>query len=230
VLVAGVLLLAGCQARLVLDLDVTAEGDGELRVTLAADRELLDAAEAAGADPLGDLAATGSALAAEGWEVDETPGAAGGREVTLSAAFDDLAEFNELAATLAEALAAPEVRLIERLALSADADTLRLDGEVGADPRAPVAELGIDRAEAVALLEAHDAFRFEVLATLPGELLDTTAPGTEMPLRWEVPPGETVDIVAVVDRPSTPWWAVATAFALLLVVAGAWTLIARRRG
>lgn len=220
------LVLAGCQARLTIDITVARDGSGTLTVSLAADDELLEQAGAAGADPLADLAATGRSLEADGWRVTETVHDDGSRTVVLATDFEEPPAFNELAVTLAEALAAPEATLVERLVLEVDEDLVRLDGTVGAVPGPAVAELGLGPAEAVGLLAEHDAFSFDVLVTLPGEVLETNADGTAQPLRWEVAPGERVELHAVAERPpSVGWWLAAAA--LVLAGSSAWAL--RRR-
>jgi hypothetical protein len=229
----ALVVLSACEAQLTIDITVAEGGTGELRLELTADEALEAAAAAAGADPLGALTAAGGDLAAEGWVVTERPTADGGRAVTLAAAFDDPADFDALAAAVADALAAPEVRLVERLTLEQDGALLRLEGVVGAVPGPAVADYGLEPDEAVALLAAHEAFALHVRATLPGEIVETTASDNEVPLVWTAAPGERVTVHAVAEQPG-PWWRhaavlAAVALVMLALLTGALALRRRRR-
>lgn len=198
-------LTTGCQARLFIDVDVGPDGAGELAVTVAADEALQERAEASGADPLGDLVATGAALRSEGWRTAERV-EDGWRSVRLSARYRDPAAFNDLAAELAEALEAAEASLLEGLALDVGDGRIRLSGTAGLVPTGAVAELGLEPAAAQALLADSDAFLYDVRVHLPGEVLETTAAQGEQPLRWRVEPGRRVQIVAVSEQPSDSAW------------------------
>ena len=186
---------------------------GDLARSLGADPELLTLAEQAGADPLDELLAAGAALEAEGWEALEATTPDGGREVRLSADFDDPDEFNALAGALIDALAAPEVRLLEELRLEVTDEELTVAGHATLRPEPAVTEFGLQPDEAVRLLAEGDAFVYEVRVVMPGTLLRTTADDTDMPLRWRIPPGEGVEILAVTEAPGTPWWLAAVAAA-----------------
>lgn len=229
-------LAAGCQARLALDVTVDADGAGTLAVTLAADAALAEQARALGADPLGDLAATGERLTAAGWQVADVGGDGGGRAVTLSARFAGPAEFAQVAGDLADALAAPEVVLLEDLRLAVDEDVVRLEGTAGMVPAAGIAEHGLEPAEAVDLLAAERPLVYEVTVSLAGELLASSAPGATpgdragTPLRWEVQPGQRVALLAVAERPRAPLgWLLLPAAGGLALLAGAVLAVRRRR-
>jgi hypothetical protein len=209
-------LLCGCQARLSIDIAVGPRGDGHVTVALTADQALLDRAREAGADPLDDLARAGQRLEPHGWRTTDETGGDGARRVALRVGFDDPDEFNTLMATLAEALDTPEVRLVEYLELRRDG-LFVLDGLVGILPGPAVSEFGLEPAEAVALADEHDAFALEVMAALPGEVLDTTATHGTDPLRWEVRPGEQVGIRAVSEPASPRWWLAVPAVVALAV-------------
>ncbi len=223
-------LLSACQARLAVDISVSAQGGGQLAVTLGADPELLRLAEEAGADPLDALLAAGDDLEAEGWAALEATTPDGGREVRLSAEFDDPDEFNALAQALVDALAAPEVRLLDELRLEVTDEELTVAGHASLRPEPAVTEFGLQPDEAVRLLAERDAFAYQVRVVLPGTLLRTTADDAEMPLRWSIPPGEDVEILAVTEAPGTPWWVAALAAAgIAVVLALGWLLLWRSR-
>jgi hypothetical protein len=222
-------LLCGCQARLIIDIDVRPRGNGDVTVALEADRALLERADEAGADPLGELARTGQELETDGWRTTDESTATGGRRVALQVEFDDPDEFNALMATLVEALDAPEVRLVERLTLEHDR-LVTLDGVVGVVPGPGVVEFGLDPAEAVELAAEHDAFVLAVQATLPGDVLQTSADQGPDPLRWVALPGDRVAILAVSDPPAPLWRLVAlAAVAALGVLVGVLVGVRLRR-
>lgn len=202
----GLLLLAvlctACEARLLVDVAVHDDGSGVLAVTLRADAELLDRAQEAGADPLGDLAAAGAGVADAGWVTRDQTGEDGSRAVTLSAPFSDAVTFNALAGELEAALAAPEVTLLEGLSLAFDDERIRVDGRASLVPAPAVTDLGLQPEQAVALLT--DAFAYEVTLALPGEVLESTATAggaEDQPLRWSLTPGQEVELRAVGERP-----------------------------
>lgn len=225
-------LAAGCQARLRLDVAVDREGAGTIAVALGADAELLAQAAAAGADPLGDLAAAGAALRDEGWRTSVEHDGEGGRTVALAAAFDSPEELARLADELAEGLSGPELTPLEELRLHLDPDEVRLEGVVGLVPDPPITDLGLQPDQAVELLRDTDALVYEVTADLPGEVLraNATAGGEGEPLRWRVPPGERVALLAVSERPPDPRWLLAAAGAAgALVVLVVLAVAVRRR-
>ncbi len=198
-------LTSGCQLRVALDVEVEPDGAGRLAVAVTADPELLRRAAAAGADPLADLAATGGDLAADGWQTSDTVAPDGSRTVALSVAFADPAAFERLASDLAGALSAPEVALLEPLDLELTDEEVRLTGAASLRPTAAVADYGLTRRQAVALLRETDALDYVVSATLPGDVVSSTATARDgSTLRWVIGPGETVDIAAVATRPGSP--------------------------
>lgn len=228
-LVVATVLLTACQARLVIDISVDARGGGQLTVRLGADDDLLAEAAQAGVDPLDDLAEVGRRLEDAGWETVEAVADDGGRTVALTVGFADPEAFNEVAADLVEALAAPEVVVLERLRLSIDEGELRLEGLATLEPGPAVTELGLQPEEAVELVAAHDAFAYTINATLPGELLDTTADDVAMPLSWEVAPGEQRSVLAITELPGPRWWVFALgAAAILAAIATFWALATAR--
>ena len=223
------LLCSGCELGLSVDIDVNRNGAGQVAVALQADAELLELAEEADADPLGDLVAGAKAL--EGWRVDDATDDAGARTVTLSSEFADAAEFDALMGELSAALAADEVELLEPFTLTVTDDRVAVAGGASARPRAAVREYGMTRREAVRLVKRADAFRYEVGLTLPGEVLSSTADGAEgHEQRWVVAPGERVGIAAESTRPGPPWVRAVLGAVGGAAAAGAvlW-LIARRR-
>jgi hypothetical protein len=213
-LVAALLLCTGCQARLVVELVVDRHGAGELAVALGADAELLAQAAEAGADPLGDLVATGTGLAEDGWEVRDETDAEGARTVRLARAFDSPEELASLADELAGALAAPELVPLENLRVALTDDVIELSGTAGLVPTEEVTSLGVQPDQAVALLADRDAVRYEVRATLPGEVLKTNAEVEGGVLTWRIEPGEQIVLAAQTSRPSGTWWVLAGSGAL----------------
>ncbi|MDP8970993.1 MAG: hypothetical protein M3N52_10960, partial [Actinomycetota bacterium] len=170
------LLCAGCQLRLGVGVTVDRRGAGRLEVSVAADAELLARAAEAGVDPLGDLAAAGRQLRAQGWDTTDRHQPDGSRQVDLSTGFSDAEEFDALARDLAVALAAPELAVLEPMDLTVDQERLALVGSAGLQPSAAVAELGLSPEQAVDLLREQGAVDYRVRIALPGEVLETTAP------------------------------------------------------
>ena len=226
VLAATVLavLLSACQLRVGVDIAVERDGAGELAVTVGADDELLARARAAGADPLAALAEEGRRLAADGWRVTTTA-----RDVRLAADFSGPAEFEVLAADLAEALAAPEVRVLEPFTLELTGDRVTLRGAAGLRPTEALAELGVAPEEAVRLAAADGMIDYEVRVRLPGEVLETTATRRERDLLvWDIAPGERHEVLAVGTLPRWPPL-VAAGGLLALVGCGVAAVALRRR-
>lgn len=206
VLVGLALLCAGCELRLEVEAVFDRDAGGHLEVALTADAELLGQAQAAGTDPLGDLAATGRELAAQGWQVADTTDDAGRRTVSLTASFDGPEAFERLTAELAEALAAPEVELLAPMVVTLEEERLTVAGSAGLQPTAVVTEHGLTPAQLVSLLRDEAAFSYVVRIGLPGEVLATTGERDDGMLRWTVAPGEQVVIEAVGRRPQAPVW------------------------
>lgn len=224
------LALAGCQLRVGVDVAVRRSGGGELAVTVGADEELLVRALESGVDPLAALAEQRQQLADTGWRMTVSAREGGGRQVRLSSGFKDADEFNALIAGLAEALAAPEVRLLEPLTLQVANDRIVLAGAGGLVFTPATAEFGIPAEEAVRLIAQDDAVAYEVRVRLPSRVLDTTAARQERGvLVWSIPPGERVEIHAVGARPRPPRLAIVIAsVAALMGIAVAAVTLARR--
>jgi hypothetical protein len=204
------LLAAGCQARLAIEVTVDGDGAGSLTVGLAADAALRAEARSRGVDPLDELARVGERLEGSGWLASDTLVPGGGREVRLTAAFSDPAEFNLIAADLATALAAPEAVLLEGLRLDVGAEEVRLDGAAALVPGAGIADLGLDPEQVLDRLRAEQPFAYEIVVTMPGEVLETSATAvSENRLRWSVEPGERVRLLAVSERPRIERWVLA---------------------
>ncbi|MGH8903904.1 MAG: hypothetical protein ACRDYA_20065 [Egibacteraceae bacterium] len=220
----------GCQLRVGVGVDVDRNGAGVLAVSVGADRQLLAKAQEVGADPLGALLGQGRRLAEAGWRVTEDTPADGGREVRLSARFDSPEDFNVLASDLAEALAAPEVRLLEPFTLEVVDDRITVTGAAGIQPTSAITELGVQPADAVRLADEEAAVAYEVRVRLPGEVHSSTAPiqdhGT---LVWGIRPGQRVEVLAVGTRPPRPLLLVIALVAEALAAAGVAVAAALRR-
>jgi hypothetical protein len=224
---------AGCQLRVGVDIDVDRNGGGMLAVSVGADEELLTRVGQVGVDPLSALLAQGRQLAKGGWRVTETMIPDEGREVRLVARFRDPEEFNVLTDDLAEALAAPEVRLLEPFTLQVSDDRITVVGAAGLQPTDAITEAGIQPADAVRLATEENAIAYDVRVRLPGEVLEaTTQLHDRKPLVWQVRPGQRVEIRAVGTRPPRPWLPIVAAAAVALAataVAVAAVLRRRRR-
>ena len=235
-LVFTAVLLSGCEAALDVQVSLDADGGGLLAVSLRADRQLLERAAEAGADPLAALAA--SARVIPEWEVQEqeVPEAmGGGRQVELTTRVSGPQQLQERSAELAEALSAEEVDLLDGFSVTVDEDTVALRGRAGLVPTDVTTELGLQPRDAVRLLEELEVFTYRISATLPGAVLDsnaTLAPaaGEAGELVWEIPPGESVALSAVGQRPGpSPLLLAAGAGVALLLMFGGVQLL-RRRG
>ena len=204
-LVVGLLALAcsACDLGLAVDIDVDRDGGGTVALEVTADADLQAAAEQAGASPLDRLAERGAAL--EGWQVVDTVSEDGGRTVRLAAAFADPAAFETLVADLAEALNAPEARLLEPLELEVTTDEIRLLGGASLQPTAVVRDYGLQPAQVVQRLRRSGAFDYRVAVTMPGEVIAADGAAVEgQTATWVVAPGEAVTVSAVGNRPPRP--------------------------
>lgn len=209
-LLAGLAFLAAaCRLDVAVDLTVDRDGGGRMAVAVAADAELLTRAAAAGADPLGRLAATGAALAADGWDLDDETTPDGTRRVTLSTAFADADELSALSADLAGALDAPEVRLLAPFEVAVSDQRVRVDGHASLVPTAATVDLGLLPEDAVRLLRESDAVGYTVTVTMPGDVLTTAGTQVERAVdtvQWSLAPGEEAELDAVSARPPPPLW------------------------
>lgn len=223
----ALMLLTGCEASFLVDLSVAAGGGGTLVLALEADAELLQRAQAAGADPLDELAAVGADLAEAGWESTDAATAEGGRRVALAVDFAEAEELNALSEELVAALAAPEVELLSELRLVTSDERIVVTGLAGMEPTEHVTELGLQPEQAVELLRDTGAVRYEVAVTLPGRVLESTATSEDDGrLVWSIAPGERMEIRAEGVRPLVVPWV-----PLLLGAAGGLVvlLVLRRR-
>jgi hypothetical protein len=223
------LTLSGCRLDLVVDIALDRDGGGDLTLVLRADDALQVRAQAAGVDPLADLAERVGELESGGWRVTEED-LGRGAEVRLSSGFGDAEEFNRLAADLTGALAAPEATLLEGLRLDLREDEIVLTGAAGLVPTDAVAELGLSPGEAVELASEEEAIGYEVRVTMPAAVTAATATRADgEALVWEIAPGERVDVRVAGERPAAPVWPLVFG-AVLGLVAVAALLALRRRG
>ncbi len=222
--------LAGCRLEVGVDLAVDRVGEGVLAVVIGADEELLARATEAGVDPLEVLVRQRGGLADAGWRVSVQPRDGGGREVRLSAGFDGAEELNVLTAGLADALAAPEVRLLEPFTLQLTDEEIAVAGAAGLELTPATAALGIRPEEAVELIRSGDAVAYDVRVRLPGALVSTSgterSPGVAV---WEIEPGERVEIRVVGERPGPPILPTVLAGIVALAASAVAYLAVRRR-
>jgi hypothetical protein len=232
-LVLLALCLVGCEVGLDVGVDVERDGSGTLSVSLRADREAQDAATSAGGDPLAVFAAAVQALEAQGWRARDERLADGTRAVALSRGFADPAELERLSSELAEALAAPEGRLLEPLRVVMGEDTVRVEGAAAVQPGPAVADLGLTPESVTAMLRERGAFDYTLGVRLPDpeRVLAANATRTDPDGRlvWQVAPGEAVAISAEGVRPQFPWLLVGAAAAGALLLAAVAVLLLRRR-
>lgn len=218
-------------------------GGGTLAFAVGADSELLERAREAGADPLGDLVEDGKAL--DGWRVTDVAEETGGRTVTLATDFAGPDELDKISQELTEALAAPEVVLLERLGVDVTDDRVDVAGTAGAVLKPAVRAYGVTPRKAARLLRRNDALEYRVSITPPGEVVETNAPtrhvseattqaaeaGDGSGLVWTVPPGRSIDFAVTSTRPGPP--IVATVLGVIAALVIAWVVarivIVRRR-
>lgn len=233
VLVGLVLLGSGCELQLEIEAVFDGDAGGRLAVALAADADLRARAQAAGVNPLDDLAAAGQELASQGWQVADTTNAEGLRTVALSVDFDSAQAFNQLAAEVSQTLAGPEADLLPALTVTVSDERLVVDGTARLQPTEVMAEFGLTPEQAVGLLREEGGFSYVVRVGLPGEVLASTAAAEDDgTLRWTVEPGEQVDIHAVGVRPGRPVWPLvmgALVGLLVAAVAARRFVVVRRR-
>lgn len=223
----------GCRVGLDLGIDIDRDGGGSLTLGMRADAAALDRAEAVGSDPLAPLVQAGEQLRGEGWTLRDWTDDLGSREVQLTTRFADPAELEVLAGDLAEALAAPEGRPLESLAVSVTEDRVRVEGVVGLQPTEEVADYGLSAEQAVDLLRERNAIDYRVRVAMPGEILEHNGTLIEdTAMQWQVLPGERVDFQVESVRPTGPDWlllglgAAIAVSALVLIV----LLLRQRRG
>lgn len=228
VLLLALLALSGCRLGAEVALDVTAEGGGTLALTLVTDEEA--AAQAAQADLAVFDEAAAAAEEAEGWSAELADTESGGRWVELTARAAGPEDLEALLADLGDGLAGPELRPLDDLTVEVDdeAGQLTVAGVASTALGEAVADLGVDRDEAVAELE--DALRYTIAVRMPGEVLDHdggTLEDDERTVRWEVPAGEEVAFAVTGEQPAELPLALLAALAAaagLAVLALAWRL------
>lgn len=232
-LAALVLLLVGCEAGVLVDIAVEPDGGGRLAITVAVDAELRGRAVQAGGDPLDRLVQAVGPLQADGWQVSDELAPGGARRVTVERGFADPAEFNAVAGELTRALAAPELEPLSDLRLAATAEEITLRGRAGLEPTRAVTELGLQPEQAVAVLDDTQALSYEVRVAMPGPVRQATGPIAEdapRVVRWTIPPGESVQLLVVAQRPGFPWWPLAVGLVALvgLAAVAVYALLRRR--
>lgn len=207
-LICAVALLSGCQLDGEVDVTVDGDGGGTLAFTVAADEELLRAADDAGVDPLAHVEDAGADL--EGWDVARRD-AGGGAAITLSTAFSDGTQLERITGDFARALAGPELAPLGPMRVAVTDDTVTLDGTAGLAVTSQVRELGLTRRQAhERLAEAVDV---RVSARMPGQILRTNA--DERPddttAVWHIEAGERRTLEVTAHRP----WSLARVVSLI---------------
>jgi hypothetical protein len=235
VLALASLVLCGCRLDVVAELDLRADGSGTAVVDLELDRELLNLLADLDLDPVSEVEA---AVAEQpDWDLDILVEPGDGLRLRLEHESDDPAgALWELSAGLAEGdpglLADLDVLVLGQ-------DELEVVGTARLTPPATPgavdesgAPVGPGQSQLRSRMRQHvDA---ALIVTMPGEVrahdADTAQDRT---LRWELPVGESVEVLARSEAPSWPddvlvIWA-AAALLVVALVAFAWFLARRRR-
>lgn len=215
---ALVVLLAGCEARVAVDVTLNRDGGGELALALATDPELDARARAAGADPVEAVAETGRALAPRGWRTTVDRDEAGAR-VLLRRAFGSPAELEALTRELAEGLEAPEVAPLQPFLVTVEDERLHFSGGASLVLTRAVEEHGLLAADAVGALDG--AVDYRVTATFPGEVLEASGQAEGRTVTWVVRPGHEQALTAVAVRPGPalgPYLAAGALLGLLALI------------
>lgn len=206
-----------------MTVDVDGDGGGTLTVAIRADRDLVALADQAEVDPLATLAqAVGDQ---DGWRVRSREHPTGGRSVDLAVEFADPDEFAVLTQQLASALRAPELAPLGEWRIIVDDERVRVEGQAALEPSADSGALSPTADDARRALAQSVVYTVRV--KLPGQILDTNADRLDDGvLRWIVPAGAQVRIVAESDRPDRRVWPLILG-GILAALLTAWLL--RRR-
>jgi hypothetical protein len=189
-LVVGVLALSSCQLDIAVDIDVEADGTGQISVVTTADADLVDAVPGIADELVLDD------IAAAGWDVDGPVSTSdGGLVVTLTHDFASAGE----ATNLLRSLGPPFNQVEVGRGTNGDVTTNQLEGRLGLPDgfesftdEELVAAVGTvpfaTEIEASGATPA-EAITVTVEASLPGDVVDsqTNATVEDGVLRWEVP-------------------------------------------
>ena len=172
VLTSCVLLLAACEVRSYLDIDMSELSDGTVSVQLGFDQQFRDAMEefGGGTDLLGELE---SDAPGEGWEVERfEDGEIEG--VTLNKQFSSLEELQ----TIVEEgrVSGPQEGLVGAVTFTDSGDTIRFEADV---PEGGDFE-GFDPEQVEGLL-TYDA---RIRVTFPGEVIDHNGELEDKTVTW----------------------------------------------
>jgi hypothetical protein len=216
------LVLVGCRVDVTVDLEVGADGTGELVVTATADAEVVEQAPGLAEDLRFDDAT------AAGWTVDgPTPTEDGGLAVTLRHPVESVAEATNLLASLGPPFS--EVRL-ERTTVE-DETTVTLSGGLTlasgfdsfADSELLATAGGSPYADELGGRTPAESMSVVFRADLPGEVEETTGERRDGALEWEAPlDGTSVDLATrTVQRPASggSWARPVSVAALVLLLA-----------
>jgi hypothetical protein len=221
-------LLAGCQLRSDVSVDVAADGSGTFAVTLSADQELRRVAREAGADPLDELVRATAGL--RGWEVSQERAPERDPTVTLRTRFDDPADLQTVTTQFSSGLAAAEIAPLAPLRLALTDDTVTLEGSADLRVREAVGELGLTRSQARRAL--GDSLRLRISAHMPGRVIQTNADRRpdDRTVEWTIAAGQQRTLRVQAARPwtlarlarmlFTPWGLLALLLGAALILAG----------
>jgi hypothetical protein len=222
VVVVCALVLAGCRVDVTVDLEIGADGTGELVVTATADAEVVEQAPGLAEDLRFDDAT------AAGWTVEgPTPTQEGGLAVTLRHPVASAADATNLLASLGPPFS--DVRL-ERTTVE-DETTVTLAGQLAlgdgfdsfADSELLAAAGGSLYADELRGRTPAESMSVVFRADLPGDVAETTGERRDGALEWEAPlDGTSAELATrTVQRPASgsSWARPVSVAALVLLLA-----------
>lgn len=235
VLALAALVLSGCRIDVVAGLDLRSDGSGTAVIDLELDRELLNLLSDLDLDPVGEVER--AVAETPGWDLEVLVERGDGLRLRLEHEGEDpVGALGELSAGLvdgdpglladldASVLGQEELELAGTVELAAPATPGAVDGDG--------APIGPQEAELRSRMAEH--VEADLVVTMPGPVRASDADVTEdRTLRWELPVGEPVEILARSEAPSWPddallLWAVAVLLGVALGVL-AWLLVRRGR-